>query len=186
MSQKKTTLRSGIKRTKLSPNRSDRRESVKFIGLHWTGGGFSSAVNWCLNPDSEVSYHYIIDKDGNIQQLVDEADSAWSVGVSRSFYPQLKFASGNHASINIALAGAPHLGPVTQKQIDAAVSLASQIYKDFDWSTDDIDWRILGHSQVAVFRKGHKQAGQLGRKPDPDGQGWLDLHKFRLAVKNLL
>lgn len=40
--------------------------------------GFHSLFN---NPDSEVSSHYVIYKDGQIEQWVEESDAAWHAGI---------------------------------------------------------------------------------------------------------
>lgn len=55
----------------------------KFVILHGTAGGTSAQniANWFANPASQVSSHYVIDRDGTIFQCVKEEDSAWANGV---------------------------------------------------------------------------------------------------------
>jgi len=55
---------------KLSPNRGDTIVPL-YIILHHSGGSFAGGVSWILNPESKVSYHYLIDPEtGNRVQLV--------------------------------------------------------------------------------------------------------------------
>jgi N-acetyl-anhydromuramoyl-L-alanine amidase len=66
---------------KQSPNSSSGMKP-QGICLHHTGGSFSGAVAWCMNPQSKVSYHCIVDTDGNRTQLVADNRRAWHAGVS--------------------------------------------------------------------------------------------------------
>lgn len=54
--------------------------SVKAIVLHVTEGSFASAMAWTHNPESQASYHFIIDMDGTIYSTVDIKDTAWHSG----------------------------------------------------------------------------------------------------------
>ena len=67
-----------------SPNRSPRipGDPIDLICLHATVGSFSSALSWLRNPSSGVSTHYLISKQGDIANLVDETEQAWHAGVS--------------------------------------------------------------------------------------------------------
>lgn len=169
---------------RLSPNWSKRRETVQFLCVHWTGGGFAGSVDWCLRPESEVSYHDIIGPDGTIRHLVDYDHAAWAVGVSRSPLAGLRFTSGNHASESVALAGCPPV-PVTPEQRRALVGYLVARMQARGWGPDEVG-RILGHDQVASFPAGHARAGQFGRKPDPQGSGWLPLLPIRSEVAHEL
>ena len=54
-----------------------------FIVVHYTAGGSAySTANWCRSPESGVSYHCLIDRDGAILQLVPFHRRAWHAGVS--------------------------------------------------------------------------------------------------------
>ncbi len=169
---------------KISPNKSKRREKVAYLVVHWTGGTFASAVDWCLRDESDVSYHVIIAPDGEARQIVPWEYAAWAVGWSKSPYPDFPFMSGNHASESIALAGGPPVAP-TQKQRERLVVILAERMVANGWDHDQV-WRIIGHDQTAVFKPGHPQAGQFGRKPDPQGHGWLPLIPIREAVRTLL
>jgi murein DD-endopeptidase MepM/ murein hydrolase activator NlpD len=62
-----------------SPNHSSRAGAdIDTIIVHYTTAGtFESTKNHFLNPKSEVSAHYVIDKNGDIYQMVEDADKAW-------------------------------------------------------------------------------------------------------------
>lgn len=54
----------------------------RYIVLHGTAGGSNgSSVGWLVNPQSQVSAHYVISQAGQIWQLVDEEAAAWANGV---------------------------------------------------------------------------------------------------------
>jgi len=56
----------------------------KVLVIHNTGGGtLASAVNWFANPDSKVSAHLVIDRDGQTTQCVPFNIRAYHAGVSK-------------------------------------------------------------------------------------------------------
>jgi len=68
-----------------SPNHGERRLGPPdMIIIHYTGMETSAAARTrlCDPAAAEVSAHYLIDVDGTIDQLVDEARRAWHAGVS--------------------------------------------------------------------------------------------------------
>ncbi len=56
----------------------------RWLILHGTGSALSHTpadeAAWFANPQSQVSAHYIVGRDGSIAQCVREADTAWSNG----------------------------------------------------------------------------------------------------------
>ena len=59
-------------------------ERVRGIVLHASEGGRASVWSWFRNRESEVSAHYLVNKDGTVWQFVDTADTAWANGVVNS------------------------------------------------------------------------------------------------------
>lgn len=53
---------------------------VDAIVIHCTEGDAASVRAWFRNPDAEVSAHYMVRKDGGIEQFVDEDDKAFHAG----------------------------------------------------------------------------------------------------------
>ena len=55
-----------------------RTKPVKAIVIHYTEGTYAGCISWFKNCDAEVSAHYVIrSADGQITQMVREADKAW-------------------------------------------------------------------------------------------------------------
>jgi hypothetical protein len=55
--------------------------SVKGFVMHWTVGSFAVTIAECRNPLRQVSYHYVIDRDGSVVQLVSTDNTAHHCGV---------------------------------------------------------------------------------------------------------
>lgn len=166
---------------KSSPNRARRIELVAFVCVHWTGGDFASAVDWCTRPESQVSYHEIIAKNGDTVQLVPFSASAWANGVCKNpDQARHPWAHANSASDNIALAGGPPIAP-TDAQRAQLVKRIAERFRVREWGADET-WRILGHCDIAVFPSDYKVValrGKYGRKLDPWGSGWLQMAQLR-------
>jgi len=71
---------------RLSPNMTKGRQGQipDHFCLHTSGGTFTSAVNTVLNPASQVSYHFLISKAGEIVQFVNIENWAWANGTNNS------------------------------------------------------------------------------------------------------
>ncbi len=55
--------------------------AVSAITIHTVQGSYAGAISWAQNCSSNVSYHYVIrSSDGQITQMVSEADKGWHVG----------------------------------------------------------------------------------------------------------
>jgi N-acetyl-anhydromuramyl-L-alanine amidase AmpD len=55
--------------------------SVSAITIHTIQGSYAGAISWAQNCNSNVSYHYVIrSSDGQVTQMVLEADKGWHVG----------------------------------------------------------------------------------------------------------
>ena len=64
-----------------SPNQSARSGGIDTIVMHYTTAQtMTSTVSWFLKPESRVSSHYIVGKDGEIVQMVRDGAKAWHAG----------------------------------------------------------------------------------------------------------
>ena len=81
--------------------------------FHVTEGNFSGALEWCMNPASKVSYHYIVKENGAITQLVEDKDTAWHAGkmTDPTPYGEAYAPNPNLRTIGIAYAGFALAGP---------------------------------------------------------------------------
>ena len=69
-------------RNRPSPNFGSRHGNpIRFIILHATAGGDEGAETWMTSPDSKVSAHLHIRRDGSITRHVQDQDRAWHAGV---------------------------------------------------------------------------------------------------------
>ena len=57
---------------RMSPNRNLGRQGWQpdMIVCHITEGAFDGTVSWITNPTSQVSYHFVVARDGRIVQAV--------------------------------------------------------------------------------------------------------------------
>lgn len=163
--------------THASPNHSRRAVPCVAVCVHWTGGSYASAIDWCTRPAAKVSYHEIISPAGQVARLVAPDRASWSVGTSRAPLPWTGTA-GNAMTYNIALAGAPPV-PATAAAKFVLVERIREAFRHFGWPVTD-GHRVTGH---------HDWAWPRGRKVDPVGDDptapWLDLVAIRRAVAGI-
>lgn len=182
----------------LSPHRSSRKgAAINAIILHFTAGAsLSSAVQWFLNPKSQVSAHYVIDRDGSVVRMVPVEEKAWHAGASSLFGdPRVNTISIGIEMVNwgdlrkrdgkfycwpgeftreydVNKYGTPILAnnlwwaPYTEEQFQACASLCKELVAQFPEITRE---RIVGHEDVAP-----------GRKLDPGPA--FDWERFRSEV----
>ncbi|WP_269531513.1 N-acetylmuramoyl-L-alanine amidase [Chitinimonas sp. BJYL2] len=59
---------------------------ISHIVVHTTQGAYSGSIAWLANPVSQVSAHYVIrSADGQITQMVREADKAWHAASANAY-----------------------------------------------------------------------------------------------------
>ncbi|HLY56135.1 MAG TPA: N-acetylmuramoyl-L-alanine amidase [Stellaceae bacterium] len=148
-----------------SPNHGPRREGpVDILLLHYTGmASAAAALDRLRDPAAAVSSHYVVDEDGTVYRLVDEARRAWHAGAA--------FWAGTHdvnsRSIGIELVNPGHefgYPPFPPAQMAALAALAGGVLARHPIPRH----RVLGHSDVAP-----------GRKRDPGEKldwAWLAAH----------
>ena len=136
---------------KPSPNCGPRPDgaAIDMLILHYTGmESAEAALTRMCDADARVSAHYMIDEDGTVYRLVDEAMRAWHAGVS-----SWRGAGNiNDRSIGIELVNPGHeFGyrrfPVSQ--MTALTGLCREILARHPIAPAN----VLGHSDVAPSRK---------------------------------
>ena len=129
------------------PRRGGRRPDL--LLLHYTGmTSCARAIDWLTRAPSRVSCHYAIDVDGEITQMVREADRAWHAGAG-SWTGE---ADINSCSIGIEIHNPGHdlgLPAYPEAQMRAVEALSRDII--VRWSIRPE--RVLGHSDIAPARK---------------------------------
>jgi N-acetylmuramoyl-L-alanine amidase len=159
-----------------SPNFNERKLPVSMLVLHYTGmPDAQAAIDRLLDPDAQVSAHYLVDEDGSILQMVDEDKRAWHSG--RSYWRGI--TDVNSASIGIEIVNPGHefgYRPFPDEQMDAVCRLVAHIRSRHDIPRAN----VVGHSDVAPARK--EDPGELF--------DWARLAKLKQAlprpVRNLV
>ena len=134
-----------------SPNFDDRPagKDPDMLILHYTGmkTAEESLARLC-DPVAKVSAHYLIDEDGALYRLVDEARRAWHAGVSH--WAGETYI--NSCSLGIELQNPGHefgYRAFPDAQMTALTDLCGEILARHAIPAE----RILGHSDVAPSRK---------------------------------
>ena len=141
---------------------------IRFIIIHYTGMKKESlAIKRLCNPNSKVSAHYLIKKNGDVIVLVPDLYISWHAGKSS----WKKYKSLNKYSIGIEIQNPGHdfnYENFSSKQIRSLKKLLKYLVKIYK-----IDFKnILGHSDIAPDRK--KDPGE--KFP------WKGLSKAKLAL----
>ena len=132
-----------------SPNFNERQLPVSMIVLHYTGmQSAEAALARLTDPAAEVSAHYLIDEQGQVLVLVDEALRAWHAGAS--FWRGV--TDVNSASVGIELVNPGHdfgYRPFPIPQMAALLRLLPEIVQRHGIAAAN----VVGHSDIAPTRK---------------------------------
>jgi hypothetical protein len=138
-----------------SPNWDERPAgtAVSAIVLHSTATATGQeAVNTFLDPASQRSSHFIVDRNGSVIEIVPPDKRAWHAGKSAlGGVPDL-----NNFSVGIEMVDRNDGQPYSNAQYAALASLIRQLRTRYDIP----DARVVSHAAVAL---------PLGRKSDPVG-----------------
>jgi N-acetylmuramoyl-L-alanine amidase len=143
------TLKSQIQQLK-SPNFDTRGGAdIDILLMHYTGMETGeAAIERLCSQEAGVSSHYVVEEDGRIFQLVDEAERAWHAGVSHWAGDE----DINARSIGIEIVNPGHEFGYRQfpkEQIDTVIELSQGILSRRAIPPT----RVIGHSDVAPTRK---------------------------------
>lgn len=131
-----------------SPNFGERRGRgrVELVVLHYTAmPSCAEALERLCDPAAEVSAHYLIDGDGTVLSLVDEAARAWHAGAGE----WRGEADVNSRSIGIELANTGR-EPFAEPQMVALERLLAGILERHGLGPE----AVIAHSDMAPDRKG--------------------------------
>ena len=135
-----------------SPNYSTEirvKKNIKFIVIHYTGMQSERAcIKRLSSKKSQVSTHYLINREGKITRMVDEKNAAWHAGKSK----WKNFINLNDQSIGIELVNKGHqygYENFSKKQISKLILLCKYLIKKYKIKKTN----ILGHSDIAPLRK---------------------------------
>ncbi len=107
-----------------------------------------ASIKRLKDPKSKVSCHYLIRRNGNIIQMVNEKNIAWHAGKSR----WKNFMNLNKNSLGIELVNKGHkfgYQNFTNQQIQSLISLCKLLKRKYTIKKEN----FLGHSDIAPLRK---------------------------------
>jgi N-acetylmuramoyl-L-alanine amidase len=135
---------------KPSPNFDSRNGALPtLLVLHYTGMySGEAAIERLCDPAAKVSSHYVVEQDGRIFQLVDEAQCAWHAGLSSWRGVQ----NLNAQSVGIEIVNPGHeIGyeAFPAVQMHSVLELSQAIVARYNI----LPSQVVGHSDVAPLRK---------------------------------
>lgn len=136
--------------------RAGRRRRLESIILHASDGREAGDIETLTG--AYVSSHYYVTRAGHVWQFVREADTAYHAGVV------LKNCWSNAATIGIEQEHVDGRQDWPEAQLRAVANLVSDIRR-----RNPGPMPVLGHATVAA---------PPGRKIDPAGYPWAELHKY--------
>jgi len=139
---------------------------IDTIVLHHTAGSTTEGcVKWFTMPESRVSSHYVVGKDGSIVQMVSTYDRAWHAGVSQDRDGRTNV---NHFSVGIEIVNkGDGSEPYTEDQLEAVEHLVFAIMVRHDIK------QIVSHEYIA---------NPQGRKNDPINFPWERMKRFGVPL----
>ncbi len=158
-------LPAGVTRKVPSPNFDVRRPNL--VVLHHTSNGtIDRALSTLTNPERKVSAHYLIGRDGEVVQLVEENDRAWHAG--KSWW-------GGNTDINSSSIGIELDNdgdePFPDVQIEALLGLLGGVQQRHGIPRAN----FVGHADVAPGRKVDPSAWFPWQRLAENGFGlWCD------------
>lgn len=133
-----------------SPNHDIRRcGPVDMLVLHYTGmRSGAEAIARLLDPEAQVSAHYVVEEDGTVHGLVPESRRAWHAG--RSWWRGE--TDCNSRSVGVEIVNPGHefgYVPFPERQIEAVIRLCLGILVRHSIPPRN----VVGHSDIAPTRK---------------------------------
>ena len=125
-----------------------RKKKISFLIFHYTETeNLAKAIKLLTGKKRKVSCHYIIDKNGEIYNLVDEKKRAWHAG--ESMWKRSKDINSRSIGIEIVYPGEVLRKKYRKEQIESLIKLSLSLKKKYKICNQN----ILGHSDIAPYRK---------------------------------
>jgi hypothetical protein len=141
-----------------SPNHDARGAAViQGIVLHATAdaGNEARSVSWMRSPESQVSCHLLVNRNGRVTRLVGDQQRAWHAGLAW----WRGTSDVNSITLGIEIANRNDGEPYTDAQYDRVAAIVAHYCRQ-GLSLDD----VVGHGEIAP-----------GRRTDPLGWNWARL-----------
>ena len=138
--------------TNYSPNFSKKnriKKDIKFVIIHYTGMQSEiESIKRLKSSKYKVSCHYLINRKGQIIQMVKDQKIAWHAGKSK----WKKFTNLNKLSLGVELVNKGYqfgYQSFTKNQIKSVIKLCKFLKKKYNIKKEN----FLGHSDIAPQRK---------------------------------
>jgi N-acetylmuramoyl-L-alanine amidase len=141
-----------ILKTYQSLNFSKRTKKIDTIIIHQTEGDFPGCAEWLCDPKSKASAHYLVNKNGDIYQLVEDNKVAWHAGKAEWDYNEDKIFTKEEHAINSRSLGIELVskkGETTDIQLVASKLLVEEKMDEHKVKVK----LVLGHKEIAPSRK---------------------------------
>jgi N-acetyl-anhydromuramoyl-L-alanine amidase len=131
---------------RLSPN-CDAARTHECLGVlfHHSVMGFAETIAFMQRPESQVSYHCLIARNGDRCTLVPDAHIAWHAGAS-TFIGRSRC---NDFLLGLAFAGDTYREPLSPDQLASALEWLEPRWHEHRWTMA----RVTDHRQAAPGRK---------------------------------
>ena len=138
-----------------TPNKGRHSIKPEAVVLHHSDGSYLGGCDWIMRPESKVSYHVLIARDGRRTVFANDTDRCWHAGVS-SWHGRKDL---NSWSLGVSWEGNTYDRPLEDAAMDSAVEYLAPRMKKWGIPIH----MVLTHQQVSPHRKTDITAGDAAR-----------------------
>lgn len=117
-----------------TPWRTNKKEGVVF---HHTGGSFNGAVTWLTSPESKVSAHVVIARDGERAILAEDDWVTWHAGRG-----ELRGTNPNYITLGVEFELTPEMVSnninLTEAQLSSMLEWLRPRWEKYGWTIEDM------------------------------------------------